>query len=294
MVPQIGFVVNPHGGSGRALTAWKSIESELSDVRAYFTTGPGDGTAQARAAQRDGCDIVAAVGGDGTVNEVANAVIGTETVLAVVPAGTGNDYARSLHLPTDPVAAARLAFEQEPTLVDIGRVDGHRAFVNIAGVGFDAEVMTVFNNPGALMRSMPVKVRYYASIMKTFTKYKGVKSTLTIDGEKTVVDNLLLMAVGCAQYYGAGMHILPHADLRDGLFDVVWGQDVRLAQLNKLMAIIYKGEHLGHPNVRSARCKEVVVEAEPMTRFHLDGDVTGETPVTFQILPNQLKVVTGD
>lgn len=292
-MPKVGFVVNPSGGGGRALKAWKEIEEAFPDACAYFTTKPFDGTAQARLALADGCEVVAAVGGDGTVNEVANALIGSEAALAVIPFGTGNDYAKSLKIPHDPVAAARLAFEREPTLVDVGRVDGHRAFVNIAGVGFDAEVMTIFNNPGAVMRVMPVKVRYYASILKTFTKYKGVKATLTIDGEKTVVDNLLLMAVGCAQYYGAGMHILPNADLSDGLFDVVWGQDVRLAELNKLMSIIYKGEHLNHRNVRSARCKEVSVEAEPKTRFHLDGDVTGETPVTFRIEAQCLRVVSG-
>lgn len=293
-MPKVGFVVNPAGGGGRALKAWKEIEAAIPDARAYMTTKPLGGAEQARLAMADGCEVVAAVGGDGTVNEVANALIGTDTTLAVIPFGTGNDYAKTLKIPVDSVAAARMAFEREAQLVDVGRVDGHRAFVNIAGVGFDAEVMTVFNHPGALMRVMPVKVRYYASILKTFTKFKGVKATLTIDGSTTVVDNLLLMAVGCAQFYGAGMHILPHADLMDGLFDVVWGQDVRLAELNKLMAIIYKGEHLEHPNVRSARCKEVVIEAEPRTRFHLDGDVTGETPVTFRVEAQCLRVVLGD
>jgi len=290
-VPKVGFVVNPNGGNGRTLRAWKLIEAEFPDAKPYFTSKPRDGTHQAQNALRDGCHVVAAVGGDGTVNEVANALIGTEGSLAVIPVGTGNDYAKTIRSPIDPLEAAQLAYEGTPKLVDVGMAEGHRHFVNIAGVGFDAEVMIRFNHPGAFTRALPVKVRYYLSILKTFAKYKGVKATLTLDGQEQVVENLLLLAVGCAEYYGAGMHMLPGADLTDGLFDLAWGQDVRLAELNKLMALIYKGEHIGHSNVRTARCSRVVIESQPGTTFHLDGDVTGETPVTFSVSPHSLRVV---
>ena len=178
--------------------------------------------------------------------------------------------------------------------VDVGTcIEGetkHRSFVNIAGVGFDAEVMTRCNNPGPILQAMPVKVRYYASIFKTFAKYKGVKATLDIDGETTTIDNLLLLAVGCAQWYGAGMHILPTANLSDGFFDLAWGHDVKLSELNKLMSLIYKGEHVGHPNAKFAKCKRVSIHAEPRTPFHIDGDVTGQTPVTFECVPMGLWV----
>ena len=290
-MPKVGFVVNPVGGRGAALRAWKSIEAAVPEAKGYFTTGPNGGTEQALAAIKDGCDRVAAVGGDGTVNEVANALIGKNAALAVVPVGTGNDYAKTLRIPNDPIEAAKLSFEGPPTLVDVGLAVGHRHFVNIAGAGFDAEVMTRFNSPGIVARALPVKVRYYLSILRTFAGYKGVRATVELDGQSVEIERMLLLAVGCAQYYGAGMHILPSADLNDGLFDIVWGENVRMAELNKLMALIYKGAHIGHPNVKTARAKSVTVVANPATRFHLDGDVTGVTPVTFRTLPGLLDVV---
>lgn len=260
----------------------------------YLTTGPKDGTAQAQKAIAEGCERVAAIGGDGTVNEVANALVGTSTALAVIPAGTGNDYARTLGTPGDPVEAARLAFEGPTKLVDVGEVTGHRCFVNIAGVGFDAEVMTRFNSPSKLWRALPVKARYYLSILRTFAGYKGVKAVVQGDDQQVDVGNLLLLAVGCAQFYGAGMHVLPTASLQDGLFDVVWGEDVRLSELNKLMALIYKGEHIGHPNVRHLQCRTLRIETQPATRFHLDGDVTGLAPLEFVTRPEALHVVATD
>ena len=292
-MPKVGFIVNPKGGGGSALAAWERIHETFPAAAGYFTTRPGDGEAQALLARSDGCDVVCAVGGDGTVSEVASALVHTETVLGIIPAGTGNDYAKSLAIPRDPVEAARMAYGANFRLVDVGKALSHREFVNIAGVGFDAEVMTRFNSPGLFAKRMPVKVRYYLSILKTFAQYRGVKAILTIDGEVTVVDNLLLLAIGCAQFYGAGMHILPMADLSDGLFDLAWGFDVKLSELNKLMVLIYKGEHVDHPNVKFARCKGVVVETDPETRFHLDGDVTGKSPVTFECVPHALRVVAG-
>lgn len=290
-MPTVGFVVNPKGGGGSALAAWDKVSSAIPEAKPYFTTKPGDGENQAKNALDDGCTVVAAVGGDGTVSEVGNALVHTEAALAVIPSGTGNDYAKTLKTPTEPVEAARLAYEGGFKLVDVGTAVGHRSFLNIAGAGFDAEVMTRFNNPGAVTKALPVKVRYYLSILRTFAKYKNVRADLDIDGEVTVIDNLLLLAVGCARFYGAGMHILPMAELQDGLLDLAWGHDVRLADLNKLMSLIYKGEHVGHPNVKFAKCKRVSVTCEPGTVFHLDGDVTGCTPVTFESVPSALKVV---
>lgn len=292
VVPKVGFVVNPVGGSGKSLKAWESIHQAFPRAVPYFTTEPNGGAAQAERALAEGCDIVAAVGGDGTVNEVGNALIHKNAALAVIPAGTGNDYARTLGLELgDPLHAAKLAFEGESFFVDVGEVIGHRHFLNIAGVGFDAEVMTRFNSPSKVWRALPVKARYYLSILRTFAGYKGVKATVTTDGETSEVKNLLLLAVGCAQFYGAGMHVLPTASLDDGLFDVVWGEDVRLSELNKLMALIYKGDHIGHPNVRHRQCHTLSIETWPPTRFHLDGDVTGEAPVTFVTKQAALRVV---
>ena len=112
-----------------------------------------------------------------------------------------------------------------------------------------------------------------------------------IDGEVKQLDGLFLMAVAVARYYGSGMMIAPDAQIDDGLFDLVWGRDVRMHELPVLMKRIFKGAHMSHPKIDGARCREVALSSPTPLAFHLDGDVAGELPVTFRIHDKALKIV---
>lgn len=253
------------------------------------TTAPRDGERLAREAAAR-CQKVVAVGGDGTVNEVATGLLGTEAVLGVVPCGTANDYARTFGLPTDPAEALAVALDGPARTVDAGQAAGHRAFFNIAGVGFDAEVQTSFDRQGRLVRAAGALGRYYLAILTTFARYRPTDATLVLDGTEHQAPRLLLAAVGVTRFYGSGMMVLPEADPSDGLLDVVWGQDVRLGELGRLMGLIKTGAHLGHPKVRSGRAASVEVRPSGPAAFHLDGDVSGSAPVRFESLPGALRL----
>ena len=82
-----------------------------------YTEGRGHGMELARAAMRDGVDVVLALGGDGTVNEVVNGLLAdtdpaapgdpaTRPLLGVIPGGFANVVARALGLSADPLQAA--------------------------------------------------------------------------------------------------------------------------------------------------------------------------------------------
>ncbi len=291
---RVGIVINPKGQQGRLMKIWQKTQSHfpsISDESLFHTTGSKDGTNQARAALNAGCKTIIAVGGDGTVSEVAQALIGTEAHLAAIPIGTGNDFARTFGIPMDPILAMNIALEGEPKKVDVCLSSQGSYCVNLAGCGFDAEVMTRFNHPPKVLRRAPTKIRYYFSIFQTFASYKGVGATIEWDGNIEIVDNLLLLATGCAQYYGAGMHIIPMADPTDGILDIVWGADIRLAQLNKLMSQIYKGTHIHDPHIQFRKARKVSIKTSPSTKLHIDGDVIGETPATFECVPSALNLV---
>jgi diacylglycerol kinase family enzyme len=59
--------------------------------------------------------------------------------LAVLPLGTANDFARSLGLPQDSIAAARVALQGRLHKVDVGLANG-KHFLNVASVGLAAKV----------------------------------------------------------------------------------------------------------------------------------------------------------
>src|SRR5215218_10499617 len=87
---------------------------------------------------------------------------GVRAALAVIPAGGGNDAARSLGLPADdPLAAAGMLTRLRRRPADLATVDG-RAYLNVAGAGFDSEVNRLANQRLRWARGRP---RYVGAVL---------------------------------------------------------------------------------------------------------------------------------
>src|SRR4030081_1221969 len=132
-------IVNPVAGNGRAARVWSQVRREVDGLRqseCVTSARVGHAREWAQSAARAGYARVVAVGGDGTVCEVASGVANTQTAVAVIPAGTGNDCCRNLRIPTDVLAAAKLALNGPVSSVDLGEIQtsqGSTHFVNVAG-----------------------------------------------------------------------------------------------------------------------------------------------------------------
>jgi diacylglycerol kinase family enzyme len=59
-----------------------------------------------------------------------------------------------------------------------------------------------------------------------------------------------------------------------------------------LMPKIYKGQHVPHPDILEAKRVRISIEADRPLRIEADGELLGETPATFEVLPDivQIKV----
>src|SRR5690242_6000300 len=85
----------------------------------WLPTTPEDpGTGQACEAVARGADVVIACGGDGTVRAVAQALASTGVAMGLVPTGTGNLLARTLRIPLEVGAAARVALTGDDRAID--------------------------------------------------------------------------------------------------------------------------------------------------------------------------------
>jgi diacylglycerol kinase family enzyme len=104
----------------------------------------GHATRLARAAAREGIDVVAVAAGDGTLNEAADGLIGTDTALAPLPGGSTNVFARTLGIPNSIMPATeQLVSSLEASsirTIGVGEANG-RHFLFHMGCGFDAEVI---------------------------------------------------------------------------------------------------------------------------------------------------------
>ncbi len=173
------LVVNPQATATTVGLA-KRVASVLADavdgLDSHLTKRPGHATELARAARDSGADLVVAFGGDGTANEVLQALAHGPVPFAVVPGGGANVFARSLGLPNDALAAARViadaAARNATQTITLGCVDG-RWFGCNAGFGFDAAVVRHVERHQRLKRSMGQLAFVWSSIREWTTRRRG-------------------------------------------------------------------------------------------------------------------------
>lgn len=286
-------IVNPVAGGRRTLSRWAQLRDRLRSLGIEFverhTESPGHAAALAVEAVRDGASTVVAVGGDGTVHEAANGLLSEATAtarLAILPTGTGNDFARSIGLPLRAADAVLALVDGRERRVDVGAA-GARYFVNVAGVGFDAEVAREVASRKGVGRG---PVPYIQGLLKMLARYRNTDVVFTADGVRHR-ERVLLLAVGNGPRYGGGMMICPGAEVDDGLLDVLVAGDVGKLETLALLPRVFTGRHLANPKVSIFRCRELIVEASerPLT-VHADGEIVGTVPMTFRVFPRRLTV----
>jgi diacylglycerol kinase (ATP) len=298
------MVINAVAGGGRAGSRWPALAQEL-DRRGLvyetaFTDAEGAAARLAEAGARDGCAAVVAVGGDGTVNEVVNGLMAASVagapppVLGVIPSGTAQDFARSAGIPLDGRAAIDCLVGGQPRPLDVGRVHlasgAVRYFANYAGVGFDAMVAARAKAWGHPLRgALPYVVGFFAVLRG----YRNKQFVVRPDGGPPFTParriNMIILANG-ANYAGV-MRMAPDASLDDGLLDVVVVGDVGPVELLASVPLVVLGRHLAHPKVTALRAVNVAITAAEPVLVQVDGEVAGELPATFDVIPGALRLL---
>ena len=301
-VPHAKVIVNPVAGVGSTHRKWPLISQRLKEVGLSFdheyTDGVGHAVELARAAASDGYQYLVAVGGDGTVNEVANGILSSTDLrritLGIVSTGTGSDFVRSAGIPRDYVRACSSLTSQRRLLIDVGVVeymnDGktkRRFFVNGAGSVFDAEVV---KTTGSLTKYFGGTNPYVGGLLRSLVGYKNKTVALRV-GDRLETKRILSIVVSNGCYFGGGMRVTPQAELDDGLLDVMTVDDMGKFELLKAFPTIYKGTHITHPKVRVEKAIHIAIESSERVLVHADGELLGETPASFWLMPAALSIV---
>ncbi|MBA7561899.1 Diacylglycerol kinase [subsurface metagenome] len=299
---QTKVIVNPVAGARSTRRKWPIINRLLERIGLTFdfnyTEGVGHAIELAQAAASDGYRYLVAVGGDGTVNEVANGILlsrnAAATVLGVVSTGTGSDFARSAGLARDYTTACNNLTSSKRLTIDVGVVeyqrDGKRQerfFVNSAGVGFDAAVV---KETERLPKFFGGTIPYVAGMLRTLVSYRNKNIVLKV-GDEEERKRVLNVAVANGNYCGGGMRIAPDAELDDKLLDVVVFGDMSKFEILKEFPTIYKGTHINHPKVSVKKAANVSIESAKPMLVYADGELLGECPASFRVVPAALSLV---
>ena len=285
------FIVNTTAGRNRTSRIWPQLERQLRNIAefsVFHTIRQGAGTEVAMEAQKQGFDRIIVVGGDGTLHEVVNGIDPAKCVIGIIPTGTGNDFCRSMDIPKDPFAAVDYIFSDNIRTIDLGCVNGRR-FLNIAGIGFDAEAANMVNT-SPVLRYLSGTVAYLAAVFTLLPTYTNIPISITVDQE-TVSSCVFLVAVGNSNYYGGGMKIVPQAVIDDGLFHLCLGKDISLSDALGILPKIFSGKHIKHPKVYCMSGKHITLTSSTPMNVHADGEIVSVTPADFTIIPSCLRVV---
>ena len=215
------LLFNPNARSKRGRRSLRFLMSRATDFVLYATRSAEDARELAAKFAKRGEPVVLAAGGDGTLNAVIQGLMGSDTALGVLPAGTMNVFAREMGIPVpgkfkgqNLPKALEVIKKGNISEVDLFRVNG-QPFVQMAGVGFDAQVI---EDTTVESKKMLGPLAYLVSAVKLLGDNPPKMKIITDTGEEA--EGIAVLA-GNGELYGGQVRLFPNADNNDGLLDIL-------------------------------------------------------------------------
>ena len=300
------IILNTNANEKKCERNWRPVAQllERRNIRyeLHVTRQPGEGIVTARSLCENGIRHIVAAGGDGTINEVVNGIftagIDTREVwMAVLPLGRGNDWVRTHHYPKTIAEVIECWRNGDFMQHDIGRVtsqthdkDYSRYFINIAGFGFDAEVIyDVTHNPPHLFGLNVYKI----SLLRTLFAHKPTAIQATADEDFDFNGEVFMVIAAICQYNGGGIREAKYAVPDDGLFDLIVIPRMSVPQVLKQLKNMTSGDHIDKiPGVRIIQTSEADLSSENLFRGEVEGELLIPGNYHIELIPNSLNVLT--
>ena len=299
-------IINPNAGNGKGKKEWDTIRSILEKhsffYKPEFTSKKKDASRLAKEAINDGFRNIIAVGGDGTLHEIINGIMEQENVptkeinVGLIPVGSGNDWGKMFGIPMDYVEAVRVLKEFRCYKHDIRLLKHHQDgviqksfFLNVAGTGFEAKVIKKSLDRKE-HRGKSNSTTYMMSLLSSLLSNKNQEAAITIDGT-TIRKKIFSLNIGNGKYCGGGMRQTPDALPSDGFLDVTVIGDLSTFEVIRSLNYLYNGKIYEHPKIEGYRAKKIVVESVVPMLSEADGELLGQTPLEFTVIPGAINVI---
>jgi diacylglycerol kinase (ATP) len=230
---------------------------------------------------------VVLLGGDGSLHAAAN-TRGPKPELALIPGGKANNVARSLGLPLELDAAARLAVEGRAHPIDaIVARTGNRRYLALEGVsvGFHALARSQYKASNSADTAAGIRAGLGA-----LARFEPVTMAVAIDGSCRLLRLSQLFVVN-TPLFGPSLRVAPSADPADGLLEVVAIEGAGRLSLLRLVAALRRGTHLHMEGVSSARAHSVRISTRGASPVVADTTDLGSDTVELTVQPNALQIV---
>ena len=278
-------ILNPAARSEKAKRWRARVESVARGCVICATSRAGEAEVLARHAAEEGFEKIVAAGGDGTINEVVNGLAGSNAALGLLPIGTMNVFATELGLPAHDLKLCWNIIQGENTrLVDLPSANG-KYFVQLAGVGLDAQVvketsLTLKRNFGPLS--------YLISAAQIAARQPP---RLFLESENSSIKEGSFVLVGNGRLYGGPFPFFKHAIIDDGLFDVIVFKQLGYLEIIKYLQDVVFSSEIRVPEIEYFQTRRLRVTSDSEVPVELDGELVGSCPVEFQVRERTLRVL---
>ena len=266
--------------------AGERLRTEGCTVREYISKG--DPAEEARAAIREGCDVVVAFGGDGTVSAVAGAAQGSEAVLAVLPLGTLNHFAKDLGIRSF-AEAEQVLLTGSVRQIDAGLVNGH-LFVNNSGMGIYP--VMVLEREKVRKSGIPKWPAFVMAFLKTAAKMPFMRLRIEADGH-AMGGSTPFLFVGNNVYGLEGKSLGSRASLDQGVLGVCTARHVGVTGLLRIAVRALLGTIGQDRDFIALTARGLTVNRRGRFHVSLDGEVCRMTgPLEYSIAPRAIRVLS--
>ena len=276
------FVYNPRAGK-------EMLKPRLSDVLDIFVKAGYEVTVHPTQAYRDAYyqikeyevgkyDLIACSGGDGTIDEVATGMMkrremGKDVVpVGYIPAGTTNDFAKSLHIPRKPLAAADNAVKGVPFPCDIGKFNDS-VFVYIAAFGIFTDVSYETDQA---VKNVLGHMAYILEGAKRIFNIPSYKIKVEHDGEVIEDEFIFGMVTNSRSVGGFSNMVGKNIVFDDGLFEVTLIKTPKnpIALQEIIAALLI--EQVDTKHMYTFKTQKITFDSVEEIPWTLDGEFGGE------------------
>lgn len=283
------IIFNPKARSQKGGKVLRFLMRHANRFAVFATNHAGEAHELAARFAAEGEPVVIAAGGDGTLNEVVRGLAGSSTVLGVLPAGTMNVFAREMGIPCDSLERAFEVIEDGHIReVDLFEANGS-PFVQMAGVGFDAQVIeeTTWES-----KKMLGPLAYLLAAVKVLGEKPPEMEIVCVDGRR---ETGVAVLTGNGSLYGGQFKFFRNASNQDSMLDVLVYKEAGY----KLVLDSLRGLALGGIDLMKStsyfQTEAFTVTADREVPLEVDGEWIGRfSEVRFRETPNHLRVLAPD
>lgn len=300
------------GRSGRQLALLQQLlKAQGMEYTLKTTATLEDARRFSEDANRQGYDVVVAVGGDGTINQVLNGFYDEEGArispakLGVIYTGTSPDFCKSYHIPLELEQAVTVLKAGRSRSVTVGRIELHteplaenqgngktavRYFACCANIGLGPQLAHYANS--GIRKYLGDTLGTFLSLLLCVVSYRPGPLTVRQDGREASLEAVTNLSIGKTHFIASGIQVKNDLAWDDQRFYLLAVHHLKLSKLGAVLKVIYSGEAIVPTGqILMDYCKNVEIEGDATVRVEFDGDPAGYLPCRIAAARDPLDVI---